>query len=176
MNRRLSGALKSAFVVAAVWGTSAPARAADWVQASPDGAFHVSTPKRMDRREETRAQPWGEQKAVIHSVTFGFGSYAVVYSDLPMPFVEKATSERLLLAQQRNVMPTTRAELVGQQKIQKQGHPGREVEFVSDNGRQLTIAQVFIAGGRLFSVIATTRRPGHPEADIRRFLNSFKIL
>lgn len=172
--------MRSLLLLFAMWvvlATSASAGAqTEWSRSSPPGeVFHVTVPKQMERRETLEAQPWGEQHAVIFATAYGFGSYAVVYSDLPPALIVKATPERVLIAQQKNLVPATRSHIVRQKPIRTNGGPGREVEFLSDGGRQLTVARIFLIGSRVWTVAASTRRPGLPQDDIWKFLDSFLI-
>ncbi|MCH2169606.1 hypothetical protein MK489_02390 [Myxococcota bacterium] len=148
----------------------------DWVRMRPNSeSFIISVPKVFRRHEEVGQQPWGRHKTVIYSVEHGFGSYAVIYADYPPAFIEKVDRNRLIDAQQANLVPRARSEVLSAEPIEIGGFVGREVAFEFDGGRRLSVARIGVVGNRLYTVMATTTRKGLPRDDILRFLDSFEL-
>ena len=147
-----------------------------WLRMRPmNDSFVVSVPNVMQRHEDVTTVPWGRQSTVIYQVEKGFGSYAVVYAEYPREFIEAVDLQKLFDAQQANIVPGTRADVLSVQPIQKHARTAREVVFHSDDEKRLNIAQIVLSGRRLYTLLGTTVRPGLEDKEIRRFLDSFEF-
>ena len=101
--------------------------------------------------------------------------YAVSYGDMP-PRNQRAVGDEALLDEAVRGMRTDGdvKRVVREEKITVSGFPAREVEFLATDGGTYT-ARVIVADTRLYIVIGGGRfvRPGN--ANVRRFLDSFKV-
>jgi hypothetical protein len=100
--------------------------------------------------------------------------YAVVYVDVPPPGLRARADEDLLDGAVNELRTDPECRLLRADPVTVSGFPGREVEFVADDGG--TYVARFLIADRTFYVITAGGRFAHPgNANVRRFIDSFEV-
>lgn len=104
--------------------------------------------------------------------------FAVCYSDHPMlPSFDDSSLEKNYDFLRDNVVRSTKAELVKDEKVQVDSHSGREVTVRL--GSSTAVSRFFLVNKRLYQAIVSFKTDRENEKDtkeaISKFLNSFSV-
>lgn len=144
---------------------------------SKAGGFSVSMPGTPVEKRQAYHTQAGPIEAHFFTVETDRGSlvYMVVYGDYPEALMAANDKEMLLDAARDGAVGNIRGTLLGDRSISMEGHPGRELQVLSSDGRLALKMRIFLVNNRQYQVVAVTPREARSPEDRDRFLDSFRL-
>jgi len=103
-------------------------------------------------------------------------TYMVGYSDYPDTLVQERTPDVMLDGTRDGAVANVQGELLSELIISLNEYPGRELKIESHGGKVTTKTRIFMVGHRLYQVMVATRKEKAFSENVKRFLDSFKLL
>lgn len=144
---------------------------------SKQGGFSVSMPGTpVEKRQAFHTQA-GPVEAHFFTVEADRGSlvYMVVYGDYPEALMAANDREMLLDAARDGAVGNIQGTLVSERTVSLGGHPGRELQVLSSDGRLALRMRIYLANNRQYQVVAVTPKETRSTEDRDRFLDSFRL-
>lgn len=141
---------------------------------TPDG-FRVKLPTPTEPTRNSAQLAEGEVKVAAWSAQDMTGvTYSVAIADYPEALVAKITPDVFLSEGRKGVMSElTNAEIVSEEPVELEGHPGTAYTINSDNGT--VMGRNYLVGNRLYTqLVIYNSAVGAPEAEA--FLNSLELI
>ena len=141
---------------------------------TPDG-FRVKLPAPTEPNRNSAQLAEGEVNVAAWSAQDMTGvTYSVAIADYPEALVAKITPDVFLSEGRKGVMTElTNAEIVEEESVELDGHPGTAYTINSDNG--VVKGRNYLVGNRLYTqLVIYNSAVGAPEADT--FLNSLELI
>lgn len=161
-------------LVLSLW-TLAPPPPASRETISKEGGFAIVMP--CEPKYESTPVDTAQGRVVMHGYSCqaaGFMAMAIVVEahDLSGDPVERLDNTR-----DGAIGRLRSGKLTAEEAIQVAGHPGRAIRAEGAND-QLAVARFILVQkqNRLYQILAGTRKTGAPEAEIAKFLGSFRLL
>jgi hypothetical protein len=148
----------------------------DWKDLRPDGqkfsAKMPGEPKLKQQEASTGAGPITVNQYVVEGRSY---AYIVGYTDYPAKAIEGANPEGMLDGGRDGALKNVRgAKLSKEEKIQLDGHPGRELH-VDIPGKGKLVARFYLVKNRLYQLLAAGDDVTPEDKDVRRFLESLTL-
>ncbi|MFC1708464.1 hypothetical protein ACFL2J_00190 [Candidatus Omnitrophota bacterium] len=102
--------------------------------------------------------------------------YSISFVDYPGNLFAQKTAEGALDAARDGVIANVQGQLLSESPISFKGYLGRVVEFSATEGKSYAKARFFLVNQRLYHIMVTTATERKSSYDIRRFLDSFKLI
>jgi hypothetical protein len=137
------------------------------------GNFSVQlpgTPKAQDQSVDTKV---GKITAHMYLLE-GNPTYVIAFNDYPAASMAGADPSKVLEGSATGAVSNVKATLTSKKKITIKGYPGREITF--NNPKFLGKSRIYLVKNRLYQLTAIIPKPGTYNADVNRFLTSFKLL
>ncbi len=144
---------------------------------SKEGGFSVTMPGTpVEKRQAFHTQA-GPVEAHFFTVEADRGSlvYMVVYGDYPEALMAAGDKEMLLDAARNGAVGNIQGTLVSERTVSLGGHPGRELQVLSADGRLALRMRIYLVNSRQYQVVAVTPKETRSTEDRDRFLDSFRI-
>jgi hypothetical protein len=144
---------------------------------SKEGGFSVSMPGTpVEKRQAFHTQA-GPVDAHFFTVEADRGSlvYMVVYGDYPEALMAAGDKEMLLDAARSGAVGNIQGTLLSERTVSLGGHPGRELQVLSADGRLALRMRIYLVNSRQYQVVAVTPKETRSTEDRDRFLDSFRI-
>jgi len=144
---------------------------------SKEGGFSVSMPGTpVEKRQAFHTQA-GPVEARFFTVEADRGSmvYMVVYGDYPEALMVTGDREMLLDAARDGAVGNIQGRLVSERALSLGGHPGRELQVLSSDGRLALRMRIYLVNSRQYQVVAVAPKELRSTEDRDRFLDSFRL-
>lgn len=144
---------------------------------SKEGGFSVSMPGTPVEKRQAYHTQAGPVEAHFFTVEADRGSlvYMVVYGDYPEALMAADDREMLLDAARDGAVGNIQGTLLGERSVSMGGHPGRELQVLSSDGRLALQMRIYLVKSRQYQVVAVTPKEARSTADRDRFLDSFRL-
>jgi len=144
---------------------------------SKEGGFSVATASTHEEKRKAFHTQAGPVEAHFFTVEADRGSlvYMVVYGDYPEALMAANDREMLLDAARDGAVGNIQGTLVSERTVSLGGHPGRELQALSSDGRLSLRMRIYLANNRQYQVVAVTPKETRSTEDRDRFLNSFRF-
>ncbi|OPY04503.1 MAG: hypothetical protein A4E67_02350 [Syntrophaceae bacterium PtaB.Bin038] len=144
---------------------------------SMEGGFSVSMPGTPVERRQAYQTQAGPVEAHFFTVEADRGSlvYMVVYGDYPEALMATGDREMLLDAARDGAVGNIQGTLLSERAVSIGGHPGRELQVLSSDGRLALKMRIYLVNNRQYQVVAVTPKETRSTADRDRFLDSFRL-
>ena len=144
---------------------------------SKEGGFSVSMPGTPTEKRQAFHTQAGPVEAHFFTVEADRGGtvYMVVYGDYPEALMASGDREMLLDAARDGAVGNIRGTLLGERAVSLGGHPGRELQVLSSDGRLALQIRIYLANNRQYQVVAVTPKETRSTADRDRFFDSFRL-
>jgi hypothetical protein len=150
---------------------------AEWTDyKSEAGRFVASFPGKPRESSKTVNTAIGSIEMKMYGVSEKQTSFSVAVADYPPEHVKQIGSTVLLDKARDGAVSNTQGTLLSEQIIQVEGNPGRELKISAAGGKGTIRAKVFLVGNRLYHVVAVTPVEESYTPQVRRFLDSFRLL
>ncbi len=83
--------------------------------------------------------------------------------------------EMLLDAARDGAVGNIQGTLLGERSVSMGGHPGRELQVLSSDGRLALQMRIYLVKSRQYQVVTVTPKEARSTADRDRFLDSFRL-
>ncbi|MDD5005223.1 MAG: hypothetical protein PHS93_01805 [Candidatus Omnitrophica bacterium] len=103
-------------------------------------------------------------------------AYSVSYVDYPAELFQKKSTDRILEDARLGAIRNIQGKLVSESPISLKGNPGKEFIIESGNGEIVVKARVFLVKQRFYELMVTTSKQKSTSFDIKKFLDSFRLL
>ena len=144
---------------------------------SKEGGFSVSMPGTPVEKRQAYHTQAGPVEAHFFTVEADRGSlvYMVVYGDYPEALMVADDGEMLLDAARDGAVGNIQGTLLGERSVSMGGHPGRELQVLSSDGRLALQMRIYLVKNRQYQVVAVMPKEARSTADRDRFLDSFRL-
>lgn len=178
---RRTAAAPLALGFALALASCAPADTSVWKTFSPEGAkFSVSMPGTPERNRGYGKNESGTLETNVYTYVLPDGGfYTVVDAALPQNFDAKQGTAVALDSACDQVAGSADARLVSKEKVFLGRHEGRQIEAeVPESavaGGGIMRGRIYLAGSRLYEVVAVVPKAAASSPSIARFLDSFEV-
>ena len=177
--RRLAAGLALAAAATLVLLAPRPAGAggAEWTELAPaGGGFTVMLPGTPRESSMDVSTDLGTIKATTYTLELaGDHAYMIVHSDFPREAMKQVKSDAILDSARDGAVANVKGKLKSEKKIKLGFSPGRALVVESSDGSLLLNARVYLVKERLYQAIVVNARAKVVQADVDRFLGSFKL-
>ncbi len=144
---------------------------------SKEGGFSVMMPGPPAEKRQTFNTQLGSVDARFFTVEAERGSsvYMVVYGDYPEALMATEDKGLLLDAARDGAVGNIQGTLLSEREISIGGHPGRELQVQSSDGKLSLQIRIYLVGSRQYQVVMVSPKSSTPAADRDRFFDSFKL-
>ena len=144
---------------------------------SKEGGFSVSMPGTPVEKRQAYHTQAGPVEAHFFTVEADRGSlvYMVVYGDYPEALMAANDREMLLDAARDGAVGNIQGTLVSERTVSLGGHPGRELQVLSADGKLALRMRIYLANNRQYQVVAVMPKETRSTEDRDRFLDSFRL-
>ncbi|MCU0531245.1 MAG: hypothetical protein MUE76_04035 [Syntrophales bacterium] len=144
---------------------------------SKEGGFSVSMPGTPVEKRQAYHTQAGPVEAHFFTVEADRGSlvYMVVYGDYPEALMAADDREMLLDAARDGAVGNIQGTLLGERSVSMGGHPGRELQVLSSDGRLALRMRIYLVKSRQYQVVAVMPKEARSTEDRDRFLDSFRL-
>ncbi|MCU0554226.1 MAG: hypothetical protein MUF17_05585 [Syntrophales bacterium] len=144
---------------------------------SKEGGFSVSMPGTPVEKRQAYHTQAGPVEAHFFTVEADRGSlvYMVVYGDYPEALMAADDREMLLDAARDGAVGNIQGTLLGERSVSMGGHPGRELQVLSSDGRLALQMRIYLVKSRQYQVVAVMPKEARSTEDRDRFLDSFRL-
>jgi hypothetical protein len=162
-------------------GAGQPAVAAGgaWTDfSSAEGRFSAKFPSAPESQVLPTPTAVGNVEQKMFSVTSGMGFYAASFADYPETAMKDAVPATVLDGARDGAVKNVQGKLVKEDQIAIDGHPGRYLKIeATPQGQAIDVeARIFLVKNRLYQMIVVRPRGSGGDADVSRFLGSFKLV
>jgi hypothetical protein len=144
-----------------------------------DGRFKVLIPVVPREQVEKLDTPAGAVEAHV-LMADGYGKivgFGLFWSEYPEVAFQQLKPEQILDASRDSAVGNIHGSLVREQKIELDGHPGREIVIKVLDSDVLVRQRMFLVGRRLYQINCVLHEPERTAAtEVERFLTSFKLV
>jgi hypothetical protein len=150
----------------------------DWhTHQSPQGGYAVEIPvkptKDMQKMIGMKPEPGVTVEGNV--LVKRLECYAITYADVEPRHLRARSDEQILREVVQEMTKDPEVVRVSRDvPITVSGHPGREVEFITDDGGTY-LARLVVADRKVYIVIGGGRFVKSGNANIRRFVDSFQV-
>jgi hypothetical protein len=140
----------------------------------PEGKFKVLVPERPKKQTLNV----GSVSAHVYGAESSEGGYAVAFADLPIPAGEPTdVIRRRLQAARTEMLKNIDATLKGESEVTLDGkYPGIEVRGELPYLRGIVRARIYVAGQRMYQLVAIGAPSWVNSAGAKRFLKSLTLM
>ncbi len=110
--------------------------------------------------------------ALSEGRTWGFAS---AYADFPDWTVDKKDAKELLHGARDGALRNIGGKLEKESWIELEGHPGIELVFSAPSQKIKAKARIYLVKNRLYQVLGGQTEDAYDEAELDRFLDSFRL-
>jgi len=154
-----------------------PCPAAPAVKAfrSKAGRFSVKAPGKPV--EQQQAVDTAAGKVMLHTSVFQSGNQAFIasYADYPAATVKSANRTAMLDGVRDGFVSNVQGTLLKERKLTFKTFPGREFRVETGSGL-IMLVRVYLVRNRLYQTVAGAAKDKFPEADAKKFLDSFALI
>ena len=176
-------ALRACLTIAAFalgLGYAATAQAQAWVDFKDPTCKCAATfpgkPTEKRQKVPTNNKEIGDLEAVmyLYEGPGGTSAYLMMYNDYPKEKAQAADPQKVLDGARNGAAEKINGKILSEKKITINGQPGRELEI--DGGQLKYYARIVLANKtRLYQAIVVMQKDVAKPADVRKFLDSFKV-
>jgi hypothetical protein len=143
---------------------------------SGEGRFEVLMPEKLQATKSTVKTRIGDVEAFVFQSTGADRAYVLMYNDYPAALVRGNPAEALLDgAREGGLAKVAGGKLKAEQKIQRGGHPGRDLLIEVMGGRYFIRDRLYLVEGRLYQLIVAGPEEFVRGPDAGKFFDSFKL-
>ncbi len=141
----------------------------------PGGNFTIQFPGEPEQNTQEVATAFGnvEMKMLMYSVEDFY--CAVAFADLLQLPRTKTEVDSFFNNAIKGMVHKANGQLVFKQPITYDNYPGREIKLLVMNGTAILRGRLFLAGNRLYQLIAITKSGNNKTEMIEKFWDSFTI-
>jgi hypothetical protein len=149
----------------------------DWVSFSPKGGkFTVKMPAKPKDTSQEIDSAVGKLKVNMYMYEEGnAGVYMVAYTDYPEDSVTEENVKDVLAGAESGGIKGVKGKLIKSKAIKLGKYPGREVTYTVPAIKGTAKSRIFVAGDRLYQVVALGNEEFMGSEEIDFFFGSFKI-
>ena len=141
---------------------------------SKDGGFTVLLPAQPQENLVSLKTDLSQAAFHVFTVINGDKEYGVTYTDLPQPARAEKDTEKIFRAVRQLALTGRHRELLKEQFLTLNDHPGREFTISEEPGR-IIIDRAYLAGKRVYQVIASFPAAKGETDETKRFFESFRL-
>ena len=145
---------------------------------SNEGLYSVVLPDSPELETRTVNDPAvGARDVHFAGAETDDGAFFVAYFDVPQEYVDLVASSVLLDGLRDSVLATTQSELISEEIIVLDGHPGRSIDASVEAGNLDGIlrANIYLVGHRLYYVYWLGSSDHRFSSEVTEFLESFTL-
>ena len=144
---------------------------------SKEGGFSVQMPGPPAEKRQTFNTQVGSVDARFFTVEADRGAsvFMVVYGDYPEALMAAEDMTILLDAARDGAVGNIQGTLLSERAISIGGHPGRELQVQSSDGKLALQIRIYLVGSRQYQVVMVSPKATPSTADRDRFFDSFKL-
>jgi hypothetical protein len=142
---------------------------------SEKGAYTVEMPGEAKENEDSAPTNAGEIKfysATVEGPNYG---YTAAYSDFPEAAVTSQKPDKMLEGARDGALKNINGKVEKTEMIEVQGNPAIEFSFAVPDQKMKGKARMILVKYRLYQLIAGQEESAYKEADLDKFLGSFKL-
>lgn len=152
-------------------------RGAEWRECKPAGAgFVVSLPGTAVHAQVDASTPLGNVRLYTWEANLGDIAFTALYGDYPAEVVRRNKPINMLIHASDSIVGVTEGSLTINRWLRVGGYPARDIEVVSVKTKATIRCRLVLAGTRLYQVMAARPRATEGAAEVRRFIESFRLL
>ncbi len=143
---------------------------------SEAGGYSVEMPGTPKEASQNQPTPVGDiafNSATCEGSGYGF---TAAYSDFPEAVVKNARVQSLLEGARDGAVRNVNGKLENSRSLEVEGFPAMELTFSIPDKKLKAKQRIVLVHSRLYQVLAGQSDSSYDEAEIDRFLNSFKLL
>jgi hypothetical protein len=149
----------------------------EWTEYRSDAArFAASFPGKPTESTKTANTAVGSIEMKMYGVSQRQTAFSVAVADYPPDQVKQLGPVTILDGARDGAVATTQGKLLSELIIDMAGNPGREVKIGIAGGKATVRAKILLVGNRLYQIIAVTPMEDSYAPQVRRFLDSFRLL
>ena len=148
----------------------------EWIRVADEReGFLVEMPGTPEKVTREIQLPFGRAPVHMWVVQDGDRAFIAGYTEYP-PRVGDVTSDDELLDSARDrAVAGAAAHLLSEEAVELRGHRGRRLRMEARDGAVIVRGALFVAGSRLYQVLATTTPDEADTERVDRFLASFDL-
>jgi hypothetical protein len=129
-----------------------------------------------EKRQKVPTEQVGDLEAVMYLLETPdkTGAYLMMYNDYPKDKTKNADPQKVLNGARDGAAAKIKGKVLSEKKITINGQPGRELEI--EGGALKYYARIVLSNKtRLYQAIVVMQKDKAKPADVRKFLDSFKV-
>jgi hypothetical protein len=141
---------------------------------SPDKSFSATLPQGVKESRQRVKTPLGTIETFSYNAKSKYCDFAIAYCDYPDSFVAISGPAKILDGARDGAVHNVKGRLLGEAPVDLNGAPGREFNIETPQ-KMILKSRIYLAGRRLFQVMAIAKPDHAGDGKIAEVFDSFKI-